>query len=86
MVTVAELCDVPSEQTGGGVAEQRAVREDRWGPGLLSASWRHTVNRQALAVLVLLEEGLALQAQANARACLEQAVLLQRFARAADQE
>lgn len=63
---------------------QRAVRQDRFGAGLVAAAWRHTTHRQARAVLALFTAGLAVEAQANARGCLEHAVLLQRLALAVD--
>lgn len=85
VVTVEELLGVLREQTTeqGGVGH-RAVRQDRLGPGLVAAAWRHTTFRQARAVLALFAAGLAVEAQANARVCLEHAVVLQRFALAAD--
>ncbi len=80
-----ELREVLGEQTAGQAGDGvRAVREERHGAGLVAAAWRHTVHRQARAVLVLLQEDLAVEAQANARACLEHAVVLQRLAQAAD--
>lgn len=86
-VTVDELREVLHEQTAGQAASAvRALREERRAAGMLAAAWRHTVQRQAQAVLVLLEAGLAVEAQANARVCLEHAVALQRLAQAADQE
>lgn len=84
-VTVDELREVLREQTAGQAGvEVRAVRDERREAGLLAAAWRHTVQRQAQAVLVLLKAGLAVEAQANARVCLEHAVALQRLAQAAD--
>lgn len=51
---------------------------------MLAAAWRHITFRQARAVLALFDVGLLPEAQANARACLEHAVLLRRLALAAD--
>jgi hypothetical protein len=87
MVTVPELIAVLREQTadmpGGG---PHALREDRHGPGLLAAAWRHATFAQARAVLALFGAGLAVEAQANARASIEHAVALQRLALAVDDD
>lgn len=86
-VTADDLLAVLREQVAepAGVVE-RAVRKDRHGPGLLAAAWRHVGYQQARAVTALFDAGLAVEAQANARACIEHAVLLQRLAAAADND
>jgi hypothetical protein len=85
-VTVSEILAVLREQVAGlRCAAKRTLREDRHGPGLVAAAWRHTTFRQAQAVLALFDAGLAAEAQTNARACIEHSVTLQRLALAADQ-
>jgi hypothetical protein len=62
----------------------RPLRDDRAAAGMMAAAWRHITFRQARAVLALFDVGLQPETQANARVCLEHAVLLQRLALAAD--
>lgn len=85
-VTVQDLLEVLRQQTAPVDSGRRRLRSDRYGPGLFAAAWRHTTFRQARAVLSLFQADLAAEAQANARAGLEHAVLLQRVALAADQD
>ncbi len=80
---LAALLEQTNEPSGAGA---RALRADRHRAGRLAAAWRHITHRQARAVLVLLDARLAVEAQINARACLEHAVLLQRLALAADDD
>lgn len=84
-VTVAELFKVLSEQVAvpPGLV-RRSTREDRAGPALLAGAWRHATFRQARAVLALRAASLLAEAQVNARACFEHAVMLRRLALAAD--
>ena len=76
--------------TGGGpsgaTAVARVLRPERAGSGMVAAAWRHSTYRQARAVLTLIDAGLGVEAQANARACLEFAVVLRRLALAADDD
>ncbi len=82
-VTVAEVFSVLSEQVAGPVAK-RSLREDRGGAGMLAGAWRNATLGQARAVLALRQAGLLVEAQANARGCIEHAVMLRRLALAAD--
>ena len=84
-VTVAELFTVLSEQVAVPLRTVgRSTREDRGGPALLAGAWRHATFGQARAVLALRAARLLVEAQANARACFEHAVMLRRLALAAD--
>lgn len=84
-VSRAEFLEVLADQVSASDgAGQRSIRPDRLGAGMLAAAWRHTVFRQARAVLALLDAGLEVEAQANARVSLEHAVALQELAGAAD--
>lgn len=85
VVTLAEILAVLAEQatTPPGTG-QLQLRQDRHGPGLLAVAWRHTVLRQARAVLALFGAGLQAEARANARACLEHAVAVRRLALASE--
>ncbi len=86
-VTIPELLTALREQTARPpVAGGRGLRQDRDGAGLVAAAWRHVTHRQAQAVLQLFDVGLAVEAQTNARACVEHAVALQRLALAADDD
>ncbi len=86
-VTIPELLAVLRKQTARPpVAGGRELRQDRHGAGLIAAAWRHVTHRQAQAVLRLFDAELAVEAQVNARACVEHAVALQRLALAADDD
>lgn len=85
-VTVDELFTVLAEQVAAVPAGtgRRSTREDRGGAAQLAGAWRHATFGQARAVLALRAAGLLVEAQANARACFEHAVMLRRLALAAD--
>lgn len=85
-VHAAELVAVLREQSAPplGPAQTLAIRDDRYGAGVIAAAWRHTVHRQVRAVLVLIDAGLDAEAQANARSALKHAVELTRLSAAAD--
>lgn len=85
VVSCAELrCALREQVADRHSMGARPLRGDRAGAGLVAAAWRHVVYRQARAVLTLLDVELDTEAQANARICLEHAIVLRRLALAAD--
>lgn len=84
-ISAEELLAVLTEQVAfDPAAAPRALHPDRGRAGLLAGAWRLVVFGQARAVCLLLERGLRVEALTNARASLEHAVYLRRFAQAVD--
>lgn len=84
-VSAEDLLAVLTEQVAfDPAAAPRALHPDRGGAGLLAGAWRLVVFGQARAVCLLLGGGLRVEALTNARASLEHAVYLRRFAQAVD--
>jgi hypothetical protein len=85
-VTVDELVQVLRDQTARprGPGRTLPLRNNYEGAAWIAAAWRHTVHRQARAVLTLLDADLDAEAQANARSAVEHAIELVRLAAAAD--
>lgn len=77
-VTPEQLLSVLREQvTLQGLGGPLVLRGAAAQIGYVAYAWREVVYRQVRAVLALFDAGLAVQAQPNARAALEHAVMLQ---------